>query len=206
MSDKNLKWCENLSGAIHVRKLICAGPIWWLDTEKTIAEAFHATSEIQDIVRELAINGRLEFVGGGWVINDEACSHYQIRQPFVYYAAAYDPELNNSGSNVNSPPSSGAYVFKTQRWLAKKRQPQRKTAVDGNRPLKKMKRLKFQRPEFGVEKLEYYEVKYEPLQENLRALNILFQITMEPMQIRAFIIKYEKFAKVQWNYSSRIAL
>uniref|UniRef100_A0A1B0B0N2 Uncharacterized protein n=1 Tax=Glossina palpalis gambiensis TaxID=67801 RepID=A0A1B0B0N2_9MUSC len=33
------------------------------------------------------------------------------------------------------------------------------TALDGNKLLRKMKRLKFQRPEFGMEKLEYYKVK-----------------------------------------------
>lgn len=44
MSEKNFMWCENLSGAIHARKLICAGPIWRLDTEKPIAEAFYAVT------------------------------------------------------------------------------------------------------------------------------------------------------------------
>lgn len=35
------------------------------------------TLERQKIVRELVEEGRLEFVGGAWSVNDEATVHYQ---------------------------------------------------------------------------------------------------------------------------------
>ncbi|XP_058452835.1 lysosomal alpha-mannosidase-like [Malaya genurostris] len=35
------------------------------------------TTELQDAVRELIEQGRLQFVGGAWSMNDEAASHYQ---------------------------------------------------------------------------------------------------------------------------------
>ncbi|EAT42738.1 AAEL005749-PA [Aedes aegypti] len=35
------------------------------------------TAEIQEVVQQLVQEGRLEFVGGAWSMNDEAASHYQ---------------------------------------------------------------------------------------------------------------------------------
>lgn len=40
---------------------------WWSDQ----------TSEKRKQVKQLVSEGRLEFVGGGWTMNDEASAHYQ---------------------------------------------------------------------------------------------------------------------------------
>ena len=34
------------------------------------------TDEMQNLVRDLVAEGRLEFIGGGWSMNDEAATHY----------------------------------------------------------------------------------------------------------------------------------
>jgi lysosomal alpha-mannosidase len=39
---------------------------WWLQQNE----------EMQTTVRQLVSEGRLEFIGGGWSMNDEAAAHY----------------------------------------------------------------------------------------------------------------------------------
>ena len=34
------------------------------------------TEQKKDLVRHLVANGRLEFINGGWCMNDEATTHY----------------------------------------------------------------------------------------------------------------------------------
>uniref|UniRef100_A0A240SWY6 Alpha-mannosidase n=1 Tax=Glossina morsitans morsitans TaxID=37546 RepID=A0A240SWY6_GLOMM len=67
------------------------------------------------------------------------------------------------------------------------------TTIDGNMLLKDMKRLKFQKDENPVKNLEYYIAKHRPLEEKLKAKNKKFEITMEPMEIRTFIITHKNF-------------
>lgn len=37
----------------------------------------HQTDSLKDKVKELVDQGRLEFIGGAWSMNDEATTHYQ---------------------------------------------------------------------------------------------------------------------------------
>ena len=39
---------------------------WWAEQ----------TESMKDVVRSLVNNGRLEFINGGWCMNDEAAAHY----------------------------------------------------------------------------------------------------------------------------------
>lgn len=40
---------------------------WWLEQ----------TDDLRHQVKQLVANGQLEFIGGAWVMNDEATTHYQ---------------------------------------------------------------------------------------------------------------------------------
>jgi lysosomal alpha-mannosidase len=40
---------------------------WWVEQSE----------EKQQLVKDLVNEGRLEFIGGAWSMNDEACVHYQ---------------------------------------------------------------------------------------------------------------------------------
>uniref|UniRef100_A0A1A9WEQ0 Alpha-mannosidase n=1 Tax=Glossina brevipalpis TaxID=37001 RepID=A0A1A9WEQ0_9MUSC len=68
----------------------------------------------------------------------------------------------------------------------------RETTLDGNMLLKDMQRLKFQKDGSHVDQLEYYTAKHKPLEEKLESEDQKFEITMEPKQIRTFIIKHKE--------------
>ncbi len=45
---------------------------FWLSTTRWQEQ----TEETRDSVRQLVAEGRLEFINGGWCMNDEATTHY----------------------------------------------------------------------------------------------------------------------------------
>lgn len=63
---------------------------WWTNQDE----------EMKATVKRLVNNGQLEFILGGWVMNDEACSHYNsivdqmtLGLRFVIYYVAYTCQL-----------------------------------------------------------------------------------------------------------------
>uniref|UniRef100_A0A1A9W6U0 alpha-mannosidase n=1 Tax=Glossina brevipalpis TaxID=37001 RepID=A0A1A9W6U0_9MUSC len=69
----------------------------------------------------------------------------------------------------------------------------RETTIDGNMSLKDMKRLKFQKDGYLGTDMEYLTANHKPLEEKLKTNNKKFEITMEPMEIRTFIITHKNF-------------
>uniref|UniRef100_A0A1A9W6T5 Alpha-mannosidase n=1 Tax=Glossina brevipalpis TaxID=37001 RepID=A0A1A9W6T5_9MUSC len=69
----------------------------------------------------------------------------------------------------------------------------RETTIDGNMSLKDMKRLKFQKDGYIGTNLEYLTANHKPLEEKLKTNNKKFEITMERMEIRTFIITHKNF-------------
>ena len=57
--------------------------MWWQEQ----------TEEMKNVVRDLVSSGRLEFINGGWCMNDEATTHYvdiidQMTLGFKYYSTS----------------------------------------------------------------------------------------------------------------------
>uniref|UniRef100_A0A1L8EG59 Alpha-mannosidase n=1 Tax=Haematobia irritans TaxID=7368 RepID=A0A1L8EG59_HAEIR len=67
----------------------------------------------------------------------------------------------------------------------------RETTLDGNLALGSMSRFKFHPDGTIPKKVEYYTSKHTPLTAVAKDPQTKFQITMEPMQIRTFIIKWQ---------------
>ncbi|XP_017840564.2 LOW QUALITY PROTEIN: lysosomal alpha-mannosidase [Drosophila busckii] len=67
----------------------------------------------------------------------------------------------------------------------------RETTLDGNMPLADMRRFKFQQDGTTVpQSAEFFTAPYEPLQANKASDSSKFSVTLDPMQIRTFIIKW----------------
>ncbi|XP_073823591.1 lysosomal alpha-mannosidase-like [Musca autumnalis] len=67
----------------------------------------------------------------------------------------------------------------------------RETTLDGNLALGSMSRFKFQPDGTVPKKVEYYTSKHTPLAAVAKDAVAKFQITMDPMQIRTFILKWK---------------
>ncbi|XP_073823589.1 lysosomal alpha-mannosidase-like [Musca autumnalis] len=67
----------------------------------------------------------------------------------------------------------------------------RETTLDGNLALGSMSRFKFQPDGTIPKKVEYYTSKHTPLTAVAKDAVAKFQITMDPMQIRTFILKWK---------------
>uniref|UniRef100_T1PFV0 Alpha-mannosidase n=1 Tax=Musca domestica TaxID=7370 RepID=T1PFV0_MUSDO len=67
----------------------------------------------------------------------------------------------------------------------------RETTLDGNLALGSMNRFKFHPDGTVPKKVEYYKSKHTPLSAVQKDAVSKFQITMDPMQIRTFIVKWK---------------
>lgn len=69
----------------------------------------------------------------------------------------------------------------------------RETTLDGNLPLNQLKRFKFHHDSSGrqPEQVEYFTAGHKPLSAQKAQEASDFSVTLQPMQIRTFIIKTE---------------
>lgn len=66
------KWPSSPNGIVSINSSIKMGTI----KLKVLLRWNEQTEATQAIVRQLVQEGRLEFIGGGWCMNDEAATHY----------------------------------------------------------------------------------------------------------------------------------